>query len=305
MPENRRFTRYLVSLPERVLRSAAGLAGGLVRELSDVAIPDFLRRTHLYQSLVDGTLRFLIEQVGEVENVYPAGDAIAENFLMRRTAGNGIELVGILTFHASPVWVLAALADLSGAGRQVIQEIATSLQQEGLLEPGTTFNSVDQLLNGLEQGAGRAARTINMPPLDVAELRREWSSIRAAIADIPTPNLPGLDEVRSHWAELKREAEAQKRSVFELSSLLAMSAVREVPNQLVWFGQSTALAAGAAGRMAASALLAHYSQTLGEIRQIGYLRYWIREFRPYLKAAALQFSPQHGSLTERLFSSSE
>src|SRR3954453_23724252 len=207
MSDNRRFTGYLLSLPERVVRSVAGLAGGLVRELSDVAIPDFLRRTHLYQSLGDGTLRFLIEQVGEVENVYPSGDALAENFLMRRTAGNGIELVGILTFHASPVWVLAALADLSGAGRQVIQEIASSLQQDGLLEPGTTFSSVDQLLNGLEKGAGRAAQTLNTPPLDIAELRREWSSIRSAIAEIPTPNLPTVEEVLSHWTELKREAE--------------------------------------------------------------------------------------------------
>src|SRR3954467_3481664 len=174
MSENRRFTGYLLSLPERVVRSAAGLAGGLVRELSDVAIPDFLRRTHLYQSLVDGTLRFLIEQVGEVENVYPSGDALAENFLMRRTAGNGIELVGILTFHASPVWVLAALADISGAGRQLIHEITASLQEEGLLEKGVSFDNVEQMLDGLEKTAGRAAQAFNMPPLDIDGLRLEW-----------------------------------------------------------------------------------------------------------------------------------
>lgn len=303
MAENRRISSYLLSLPERVVRSAAGLAAGLVRELIDVAVPDFLRRTHLYQSLVEGTLRFLIEAVGEVKDVYPSGDALAENFLMRRTAGNGIELVGILTFHASPVWVLAALADLSGAGRQVIQEIAASLQKEGLLENGTAFTNVDQLLNGLEHCAGRAAKTMNMPPLDIAELRREWQSIRSAVAEIPAPNLPSLDEVRSHWTELEREAERQKRSVFELSSLVAMSVVREVPNQLLWFGQSAVLAAETAGRMVGGALLAHYSETLGEIRRIGYVRYWIREFRPYLKAAAMQFSPEHGSSTQRLLKS--
>ena len=31
---------------------------------------------------------------------------------------HGIELLGILTLHASPVWVLAALADATGAGKQ-------------------------------------------------------------------------------------------------------------------------------------------------------------------------------------------
>ena len=51
---------YLLSVPERVLRSATGLAAGLIRELGDVALPAALRRTKLYQSLVEGTLRFLI-----------------------------------------------------------------------------------------------------------------------------------------------------------------------------------------------------------------------------------------------------
>ena len=108
---------YVLSLPERVVRSASALAGGLLNEIGGAALPVALRRTRLYRSMVETTLRFLIEQVGEVEGVFPPGTKLAENFLVRRTAGNGIELIGILTFRASPVWVLAALADLSGAGR--------------------------------------------------------------------------------------------------------------------------------------------------------------------------------------------
>jgi type VI protein secretion system component VasA len=32
----------------------------------------------------------------------------------------------------------------------------------------------------------------------------------------------------------------------------------------------------------------------------GFLAYWRQEFRPYLRAAASQFAPDHPSLTERL-----
>jgi type VI protein secretion system component VasA len=32
----------------------------------------------------------------------------------------------------------------------------------------------------------------------------------------------------------------------------------------------------------------------------GFLQYWTREFRPYLRGAAEQFAPAHESLTERL-----
>ena len=108
---------YLLSLPERAVRSLSAVAAGLLRETADVALPGAFRRTRLYRSLVDTTLRFLIEQVGQVEGTYPTGSQLAEDFVIRKAAGNGIELLGLLTFSASPVWVLAALADLSGAGK--------------------------------------------------------------------------------------------------------------------------------------------------------------------------------------------
>ena len=123
-----RFTPFLLSLPERVLRSATALAAGLVREIGEVTIPQSVRRGQLYKNLVDATLRFLIEQVGGVEGVYPSEERLTEDFLLRRTAGNGIELIGILAFRASPVWVLAALADASGGGRYLIKEIAGALK---------------------------------------------------------------------------------------------------------------------------------------------------------------------------------
>jgi hypothetical protein len=292
MPNNP-IAHYLLSLPERLVRSAGALAGGLARELSDVVIPKALRRTYLYQNLVEGTLRFLIEQVGEVEGTYPTEGELTRNFLLRRGAGNGIEFIGILTFHASPVWVMAALADISGAGRQLIQEITTTLQQEGLLDKDTHFETVEQMLDGLEKTAGHAAQAINMPPLDVAGLRAEWIAMRDKLKSIPAPSLPSADAVWNSWKELKREAEAQKRSVFELSSLMAMSSIR-------WVGLSASLAAQRTGQLFAAALLDHYSETLLEIRKAGYLGYWAQEFRPYLKAAALQFSPGRGSLTQRL-----
>jgi hypothetical protein len=192
---------FLLSLPERVLRSTTALAAGLLREVGEVTIPQTIRRSQLYQNLVDATLRFLIEQVGGVEGVYPTEEKLAEDFLMRRTAGNGIELIGILAFRASPVWVLAALADVSGGGRYLIREISTALKDEELLDRNTDFATVDQMLDGLEASAGRLASTINMPPFDVKTLREEWNALRRDLGRIPPKNLPSLDAVRDLWTE--------------------------------------------------------------------------------------------------------
>src|SRR6266403_6117339 len=161
------FRNFLLSFPERGVRSLTAIAGGLIRELGEISIPQTIRRSQLYRNLVEATLRFLIEQVGQVKDVYPGEKELSEDFLVRRAAGNGIELIGILAFRASPVWVLAALADASGAGRYLIREIAASLKDEGLLDRATEFATVDQMLDGLERSAGRLASAINTPPLDV------------------------------------------------------------------------------------------------------------------------------------------
>src|SRR6185503_21037496 len=79
---------YLLSLPERLLRSGLGLGAGVAREIGDVVLPDGIRHTRLYQNLVDTTLRFLIEQVGGVEGAYPNETPLPDDFLKRRTAGN-------------------------------------------------------------------------------------------------------------------------------------------------------------------------------------------------------------------------
>ena len=291
---------YLLSLPERLVRSTLGLGAGAARELGEVAIPRGVRRSQLYRNLVDTTLRYLIEQVGGAEGVYPAGDPLDENFLMRRTAGNAIEALGIVAFRASPVWVLAALADLCGMGRYLIPEIAEALKAEGLLDEDTQFASVDHLLDGLERTSARLAATVNTPPLDVPSLRREWQAIREEARSIPPGKLPSREDVRAVWAQLKEESARHNRSVFETSSILAVSAVQRLPQGIKWLATSATLGASRTGQVFAAALLNDYRQTLDEIRQVGFVTYAARQFTPYVRAAVRQFSPGQRTLTERL-----
>jgi hypothetical protein len=293
---------FLLSLPERGLRSATALAGGLLREVGDVAIPKTIRRSQLYRNLVEATLRFLIEQVGQVKDVYPGEEKLSEDFLLRRTAGNGIELIGILTFRASPVWVLAALADVSGAGRFLIREITASLKADGLLEQGAEFDTVDEMLVGLEASAGRLAATVNMPPLDVKSLRQEWNALRGDLARIPPRQLPGTQALRDLWKEIQQEAGRQDRTVFQVSSLMAISAMKSVPEKARRLSDSARSAGRKTGPAVGAILLEDYRTSLKQIRETGYVRYAVDQFRPYLSAAVSQFSPRRQSLTERFIS---
>jgi hypothetical protein len=295
-----RTSQYVVSLPERVLRSVALLAAGLIREIGNLALPAGVRKTRLYKTMIESTLRFLIEQVGEIEGAYPSEDKLAERFLLKRALGDGIDVIGMIAFHASPVWVLAALADVSGAGRQLMDEITTSLKDEGLLDGNANFETVDKILDGLERTGGQLATSIRFPPLDIAGLRKDWADFKEAARTIPLHSRPSPELMRGQWEALKAEAAAQHRTVFELASLVALSTVRAVPENLTWLSRCARTATSTTGHFFAAGLLSHYDNTLKEIHEVGYLAYWTREFRPYLLAAAKQFSKSHLSLTERL-----
>ena len=101
------------------------------------------------------------------------------------------------------------------------------------------------------------------------------------------------------WAQLKEESARHNRSVFETSSILAVSAVRRAPQGIRWLATSATLGASRTGQVFAAALLNDYRQTLDEIRQVGFVTYAARQFTPR-ETAVRQFSPGQRTLTERL-----
>jgi hypothetical protein len=295
-----RGVRYAASLPERVVRSASALAAGTVREVALVALPIGFRRGRLYRSLVDVTLQFLIEDVGGVQGATPSEQKLGEDFLLRRAAGNGIELMGVIAFRASPVWVLAALADVAGFGRQLIPEIAESLKKEGLLAQDSSASTMEQLLTGLERSSGQLAESVNAPPLDVAGLREEWRKFVAEARQLPAPQLPSPNAVTRVWQDLRATAEREQRSVFEVSSLLAISAVGELPERARVLSKAATIVLRHGGAAVSNALLEHYRQSLQQMREVGFLRYGVQQLTPYTHAAIGAFSPTRATLTDRL-----
>ena len=290
---------YLLSLPERLLRSVVGVGAGVAREVGEVAIPRSVREGQLYQNLVDTTLQFLIRDIGGVDGVFPPDAAIPDDFLARRAAGNVVEALGFVAFRASPVWVLAALSDACGLGRHLIPEIADALRAQGLLEPGASFTTADQLLDGLERTSSRMASTINTPPLDVAGLRAELEAIRAEARGLTPSRLPSRDSLQHVWSALTAAAARQERSVFETSAVLAVAAIRDVPDSLRRVTAVTTVGARRTGQVVGQNLLDHYTRTLGDIQRVGYAAYVQRQLTPYIRAAAGQFSPEKRTLTER------
>lgn len=159
---------------------------------------------------------------------------------------------------------------------------------------------MEQMLEGLEKTSSHLAQTLNLPPMNTAGLRHEWDTLRHEVATMPPKRVPTPERLEGIWSELRRTAHEQHRSVFTVSSLMAVSALAHVPGNVLWLSRAAHSAARRTGKVLGSAILDHYAQSLEEISRTGFVAYWTREFRPYLRAAALQFAPHHETLTERL-----
>ena len=278
MPRVFETTGYILSIPERVLRAVAVLGGGLFYQTTEILLPGWLRRSRFYQGLVVGTLRIAIELIGGVSGVLPSDGMDIQEFSMRKAAGTGLEVAGFLTIGWSPIWLFAVVADLSGGTRTYLRALVSELKNDGLLAEDADISSVEELLDALEGSSGIVAEALDVPPLNVEDMRSSWQEMKQHATD-----LPDADRLASLYNELQETAEREDRSLRFMSSLIAAGALRAG----VHIGQVH--------------IFDYYHKALQTINREGVPIYFRRVTRPYIYAASDHFDPKRKSYTERLF----
>jgi hypothetical protein len=272
---------FLVSLPERLVRTLAATVGGVVHETAALALPRLVRRSRLYEATAKNLLRVVIELVGGVSSDRrPVDDEAFEGdvrkLAARKTAGNAVELGSILAFGLSPLWLLAAAADVTRGARVYLDALVRELKAAGVIAASVDPKSVDDLLATLEGASGATARLIDIPPLELTALRRSLDEFRRDPQGLPTP-----DELASAYAGLEATAERERRTLLEVSAgvgLAFFNAARHVGRQHV---------------------LDAYTEDLRPVRDEGFGAYAARVSGPYAEAVRRHFDPKQATLTER------
>jgi hypothetical protein len=268
---------YLASLPERTARAGAALAGGLVYEASEVALPLAVRRSKLYQAIVGRLLRITIELVGGVEGVYPTEEMPARELLVRKTAGNAVEIASFLAVGWSPVWLLAGASDLVGGSKVYLRALVTELQDAGVLAQEEDVSSFEELLSALEGTSGVLADTVDVPPLNVPSVRTSWQELQRQAAELPDAD--GLEKI---FAELQSAARQEDRSIMEISSVVALGAVH------------------AGVKLGNVHVFDYYRGALRTIVEEGVLSFLRRISTPYITRAGSHYDPRSSTYSERL-----
>ena len=186
------------------------------------------------------------------------------------------EIGSIAAFGFSPLWLLAAGADVTHGTRTYLDAFVRELKVAGVLAQEAHLRSVDELLGALAGGTGTAARLIDIPPLELAALRRSLSDLRTDASGLPSPT-----EMASLFDGLRAEAVRERRTLLEVSTgvgIAFFNSARHVGRQHV---------------------LDPYNEDLAPLRDEGFGGYAARVSRPYGSAIARHFDREQASLTER------
>jgi hypothetical protein len=271
--------RFLVSIPERIVRSAAAVLGGTLFETGTLVLPRFIRRSRLYEATAKNLLRVAIEGVGGVKGApsLERSGPTPRELAKRKGAGNVVELGSIAAFGFSPLWLFAAASDLLRGSRVYLNALVAELKRTGVLAEEAEFGSVDELLGALERGTGRTARLIDIPPLELAELRASVEELRADVDSLPTQ-----EELAVAYRGLVKTAERERRPLLEVSTGVGLAFLMSARN------------------VGSEHVVAPYREDWKPMRREGFGKYARRVARPYARAAVANFDRQRPTWTERL-----
>jgi hypothetical protein len=196
---------------------------------------------------------------------------------VRKGAGNIVEIGSIAAFGFSPLWLLAGASDIMRGSRVYLDALVGELKRAGVLAEDADVGSVDELLGVLERGSGQTARLIDIPPVELEELRASLAELRAERETLPSP-----DELAAAFTGLRRTAEAENRSLLEVSSGIGLAfliSARDVSR---------------------THLVVPYREDLQPIKSEGFAAYARRVSEPYREAVAGHFDPSRPTWTERI-----
>ena len=278
MAKTRRRWRFYASLPERVVRVGAAGIGGTLHETFELTLPRVVRRSRFYEATAKNLLRVAIELVGGVEGSPTKDPALdAREIAKRKTAGNVVELGSIAAFGFSPLWLLAAAADISRGSRVYLDALSTELKAAGVIAEDVDPGSVDELLGVLERTSGGTARLIDVPPLELSELRASIGELRSQ-AD----SLPSADELAALYRALRATAAAEDRSLLEVSAGVGLAFLTS------------------AKKDSKKHIAVPYREDWQPVRDEGLAAYARRVGMPYRHAVSLHLDADRPTRTDRL-----
>jgi hypothetical protein len=287
---------YLLSFPERLLRSAAAVVGGTSVLVTETLLPEVVKQSTTYQILFGDLQRFVVTRIAQVEppDIIEL-DPMSDDYVYHKMAGSVLEMIGLLTYRFSPVWAFAIAGDVAGGSRVYYERLVEHLKAHAVISRGSEPETIPALLDAIQTASNSSAKAIDRPPLsqsELAEVTAELSDDYGRMLSRGQKLLPRLEDIQSR---MDQAAIREDVSLEELSGIMTLQAAK-----LGKTGINSAVAVGkTSGEIFSERILDSYIKTLDEINHYGLPNYLGRTLEPFLRSAVRHFSPEQPTWTER------
>ncbi len=286
---------YLLSFPERIIRSAAALVGGTSLLLTETLLPEVVRSTTTYRVLVGDLQKTLITRLAQVDVAgLSPGDAITDRYLRKKIAGSFLEAIGLLTVRFSPVWALAIIGDAAGGSQVFLQRLARNLEANGIIDPGVETRDLGGLLAAIQKAANTGTQAIDTPPFNSEELANITSELKVTFGEIGEESQEIMARISRIGGRMDEVADEYDLSYEQVGGMMAIDAA-----QLSRKGVMTGLTISqTGGELFVEQILDSYGKTLDRISSQGPGKYLGQSMGPFLEAALSHFDPARQTWTE-------
>jgi len=294
-----RYLLYGLSLPERALRTGAGLAAGALRESTSLLVPQAFQNSKTYTVFVRQMLDYLAEDVGGVERKATADVPPAvENFVARKAVGNFLEMASLATLHVSPITMLAIVSDVAYGSQVYLNELSRELKAQGVIDERSTIDHVDDLLAAVAKTTSATASAFDTPPMSVEGLKQTIDETRKVARTVdPTKVIPQA-ELERLWRDMQQLARRDGVSMLDVSGTMTLYSL----DRMAKLGQGALSSVRVAGSLFDRHIMDHYEQAVSEIRSIGVYATLAKTSGPYIEAVWRNFASDRSTITEDLAS---
>jgi hypothetical protein len=293
------FLMFGTSVPERLLRSTSAMIGGVLKESSELLVPQAFRTSKSYSIFVQQMLDFMTHDVGGVDR--PEGEVSAtdvENYVARKAVGNFIELAGLATLHLSPLTLLAVVSDIAYGSQTYLAELAVELKREGVIPEDSTIDHASDLLDAVRAASGVTAQAFDLPPTSIDGLRETIRQTQEAVGRLdPTVIFPQAEMDRI-WLELQEISRKEGVSLLGVGGAVTLLAA----DRFAGLGAGALSAVRVAGNLVDAKVLQHYSDSLSQIHDKGFYQSLADVSGPYLEAVWDNFSMEKTTITQEVLS---
>lgn len=288
---------YLLSLPERTLRSLAAVAGGTTSLLTDTLFPEALRSTTLYKVFVGDTQRFVISKIAQVQRESEqAGAAQTDDpsYMPRKLLGGAFETAGLFAMHVSPLWVFAIAGDAAAGTNVFLQRLVDQLKKNDVIPPDTQVTQLGDLLAVIHDTSRKGAAAVDTPPLSREELNQLASDMISSSREVFSKATDLLPRMETIWATMQQVADRQNISMDALSGILSIDVTGYARK-----GVGAVMALGQTGQaLFSEKILDNYAATLDRVSSQGVTQFVSQHMTPFLTRACSHFDPEQRSWIE-------